>query len=166
MPRYSEWHGSSEVFAQFALAKPEDYNHRHEWVWCQLYGGWQRRGPTGQEFMFYGSDGQAKMSEWGMECKLYIDPNDSRKFEEDGYMPQQDIENLGTTYTGQGIILEKFSRGIDDGKTECGTNFKEAFKSFAVSMGAMESSRTGKAVWVPKYWKDIPWYEDNPSKFY
>ncbi len=166
MPRYSDWHGSSEVFVQMALAKPEDYNHRHEWVWCQFYGGWQRRGPTGQAVTFYGSDGQAIFSPWGMQCKLYVDPNDTRKFEEDGYFPQGDIENLGTTYVDHGIMLEQYSRGIDDGETECGTNFKEAFKSFAVSMACIESSRTGETVWVPKYWADIPWYKENPSKFY
>ncbi len=166
MPRYSDWHGSSEVFAQFGMAKPENYDHRHEWVWGQLYGGWQRRGPTSHRCLFYGEKGQSEMSGWGMVNKMYTDPNDSRKFEEDGYLPQTDVENLGTKYTDHGIILEYFSRGIDDGETECGLNFKEAFKSFAVAMAAKESSRTGKTVWVPKYWKDIPWYEENPSKFY
>ncbi len=166
MPRYSDWHGSSEVFVQFAMAAPENYNHRHEWVWCQLYGGWQRRGPTGKTVKFFGADGQAELSGWGIECKLYTDPNDSRKFEKNGYLPKHDIENLGTNYEKHGIILEYFSQGIEDGETECGLNFKEAFKSFAVAMAAKESSRTGKAVWVPKYWKDIPWYEDNPSRFY
>jgi predicted dehydrogenase len=156
MPRYSDWHGSSEVFAQLALAAPDDYNHRHNWVWVQLYGGWQRRGPTSQSFDFYGAKGQAKQSQWGMECKLYTDPKNTTKFEDDGYMPQQDIENLGTDYMGHGIMLEQYKRGIEDkGKTQCGTHFKEAFKSFSVAMAAMESSRTGKTVWVPDYWKDM-----------
>jgi hypothetical protein len=33
---------------------------------------------------------------------------------------------------------------------------KEAFKSFAVTMACLESSRTGRSVWVPAYWKDMP----------
>ena len=157
MPRYSDWHGSSEVQALLAMAHPDDYNHRHNWVWVRLYGGWQQRGPTSNTFKFYGSDGQAEMTDsWGMECKLYTDKNNSTKFEEDGFMPQGDIENLGTTYTGHGVMLEMYKRGIEDGgKTQCGTRFPEAFKSFAVAMGAMESSRTGKTVWVPDYWKDL-----------
>jgi predicted dehydrogenase len=168
MPRYSDWHGSSELFAQFALATPDDYHHRHNWVWCQLYGGWQRRGPTGESFEFYGSDGQAKMTAgWGMELKLYTDKNDSRKFDEDGFLPVQDVENLGTNFTGQMIILEQMGLGIESkGKRKPGTNFCEAFKSFAVAMGAIESSRTGNTIWVPDYWKDMPELANNPSKFY
>lgn len=160
MPRYSDWHGSSEIIANLALAAPDDYQHRHNWVWCQMYGGWQRRGPTGNEFVFYGSDGQARVNTpWGLELKLYMDKNDTRKFEEDGYMPQKDVENLGTNFTGDSVILEMMKRGIDSkGKIQPGTNFKEAFKSFAVAMAAMESSRTGNTIWVPDYWKEMPCY--------
>jgi predicted dehydrogenase len=154
MPRYSDWHGSSEVYANLALAKKEDYHDRHKWVWAQLYGGWQRRGPTENRFEIFGSKGQFRITDqWGLELKLYTDPNNTTKFEEDGYLPQPDVENLGTNYTGQGIILEMMKRGIDSGgKIQPGTNFKEAFKSFAVSVAASESSRYGKTVWVPDYW--------------
>lgn len=156
MPRYSDWHGSSEVYANIALAKPEDYNDRHNWVWCQLYGGWQRRGPTSNNFEFYGSEGQFKINnQWGLELKIYKDKSNTTKFEEDGYMPQGDIENMGTNYTGQEIILEQMKRGINsNGKIQPGTCFREAYKSFAVAMAASESSRSGKTVWVPDYWKD------------
>jgi predicted dehydrogenase len=168
MPRYSDWNGSSELFAQFALANPDDYNHRHNWVWVQMYGGWQRRGPTSNAFDFFGSHGQARMTEgFGMELKLYTDMNDTRKFEEDGYLPVSDVENLGTNFTGQSIILEQMALGIESkGKRQPGTNFCQAFKSFAVAMGASESSRTGKTVWIPDYWKDLPELANNPSKFY
>ena len=112
MPRYSEWHGSSEVMAQLALAKKEDWNDRHNWVWCDFYGGWQRCGPTGNDYVFYGSDGQATYNApYGMAVKKYIDPNNHTKFEEDGYLPVSDVENLGTDLEGDSIILEMMSRG-------------------------------------------------------
>ena len=53
---------------------------------------------------------------------------------------------MGTNYTGQGIILEQMSRINSGGEIQPITNFKEGFKSFAVSMGAIESSFTGQAV--------------------
>ncbi|MHA1732535.1 MAG: Gfo/Idh/MocA family protein [Promethearchaeota archaeon] len=157
MPRYSEWHGSSTVYANIALAHPDDYNHRHNWVWCHFYGDWQARGPTSDLVVFYGSHGQMRRNDpWGLELKLYTDMNDTRKFEEDGYLPVADVENLGTNFTGQEIILEMMKRGIDSGgKQQPGTHFAEAFKSFSVAMACSESSRTGKTVWVPDYWKDM-----------
>ncbi|MHA1896162.1 MAG: Gfo/Idh/MocA family protein [Promethearchaeota archaeon] len=156
IPKYSKWKGSSTVFVNLALAHKDDYNHRHNWVWAQIYGDWQARGPGFNSFMFYGEKGQAEQDPmWGMKVKLYLD-EDGTKWEEDGYLPQRDIMNLGTDYQGQEIILEMMSRSIDSkGKDQPDTNFIEGFKSFAVSMGAIESSRTGKAVWVPKYWEDM-----------
>lgn len=156
MPRYSEWHGSSTVLATLALAEPEHYDDRHNWIWVDFAGDWQKRGPTFSVNEIYGEKGQCKLHPmWGVEIKHYIDENDTRKFEEDGFMPQSDIENLGTDYDGEKIILEQMSRGIDSkGKKQPGTNFKEAFKSFAVAMAARESSERGCAVNPMKYWKD------------
>ncbi|GAB4313962.1 MAG: Gfo/Idh/MocA family oxidoreductase [Promethearchaeota archaeon] len=157
IPRYSEWQGSSTVFANLALAHPDDYNHRHEWVWVQLYGDWQRRGPGIDLFEAFGGKGQAVFTgSWGVEVKRYLDET-GRRWEDDGYLPQADVEDLGTNYEGQMVILEMMSRGIDSGgKEQPGNNFVDAFKSFAVSMAAIESSRTGRSVWVPDYWKDLP----------
>jgi hypothetical protein len=91
---------------------------------------------------------------WGVETQICNDPLDSRKFEEDGYMPKPDVENLGKNYDGQMVILEYMSRGIDSaGKNQPPTNFCEGFKSFAATQAFKESSYTGKAVWVPDYWK-------------
>ncbi|MHA1791301.1 MAG: Gfo/Idh/MocA family protein [Promethearchaeota archaeon] len=162
MPRYSPWHGSSTVFATLALAKPEDYNDRHEWVWCHFAGDWQR-GPIQNESStrqeFYGKKGFAKISEFGVEYKLYKTyDRATNDFEEDAYigLDAGSIEGLESKYTGQGIILEQMSRGIDSGgEIQPGTNFKEAFKSFAVSAACKESSFTGNAVWVPSYWKNL-----------
>ncbi len=90
-----------------------------------------------------------------MKLELYQDPAGT-KYEEDGYMPQKDIEHMGVPYEGQQIILEQVKRSIDSGgKDQPQNNFKDVFKSFAATMGAIESSRTGKSIWVPDYWKDM-----------
>ena len=63
---------------------------------------------------------------------------------------------MGTSYDGQGIILEQVNRCIDSkGKKQALNSFPQIFKSFAISMAAIESSRTGNSVWVPDYWKDM-----------
>ncbi|MHA1870556.1 MAG: Gfo/Idh/MocA family protein, partial [Promethearchaeota archaeon] len=160
MPRYSDWHGSSTVVATLALAEPQFYNDRHNWIWVDFAGDWQKRGPVFSVKEFYGEKGQFKIHDsWGCEVKRYIDPNDTRKYEEDGYLPQQDVENLGTNYTGQLIILEQMKRGIDSGgEKQPGTNFVEGFKSFAVSMAIKESSELGISVNPMKYWKT--WFDE------
>jgi predicted dehydrogenase len=158
IPRYSasSWQGSSEVHANLALARPEDYDNRREWVWCQFYGGFQRRGPTSNTFIFYGGDGQARITDMGVEIKRYTDSSDTRKFEDDGYLPIDAGPVAGAQYTGHAAILEQMSKAIDSGgKNQPPTNFREAFKSFAVTMACAESSRYNKTVWVPDYWKGL-----------
>jgi predicted dehydrogenase len=154
---WCDWQGSSSVIANFALAKPDDYNHRHNWTWVQFYGDWQRRGPADSTMEFLGEKGRFRIdNRWGLELNLYEDKA-GMKWEEDGYMPQSDIENLGTNFDGQRIILEQVKRCIDSkGKKQPNNNFLDVFKSFAAVMGAIESSRTGKTVWVPDFWKDLP----------
>ena len=79
-------------------------------------------------------------------------------FEEDAYLAMDagPMEGLDVPHTGQAMILEQMSRGIDSGgEIQPGTNYKEAFKSFAVSVACKESSFTGKAIWVPDYWKNL-----------
>lgn len=156
-PRYSEWHGSSTVFATLGLAKPEDYYDRAKWVWCHFAGDWQKRGPTSSRQEFYGGKGFARLTDLGVQITTYKNPeNTSKDFEEDAYLAIDtgSIEGLECKYTGQGIILEMMSRGIDSGgQIQPGTNFKEAFKSFAVSAACIESTFSGNAVFVPDYWK-------------
>ena len=55
------------------------------------------------------------------------------------------------------FLLEEMSIGIDSkGKIQPKTNYKDAIKSFAVSRGIVESFETGKSVYLPKYWKNLP----------
>ena len=153
-----DWQGSSTVIANLALAKPEDYNNRHNWTWCRFYGDWKRMGPKDlntdlKEFSC--SKGRLRIKGPWVETYMYTNANGD-KWEEDGALPDGNIANLGTAYEGQMIILEQMSRGIDSkGKIQPDNNFKDVFKSFAAVMGAIESSRTGKTVYVPDYWKNL-----------
>ncbi|MHA1792548.1 MAG: Gfo/Idh/MocA family protein [Promethearchaeota archaeon] len=157
IPRFSEWQGSSTVIANFALAHPDDYNHRHNWVWCHYYGDWQARGKKPNYVNFYFDKGQVSDEGGWLKIDRYTDKEGS-KWEEDAFLATDagDIEHMGTNYESQGIILEQVSRSIDSGgKNQPLNNFVDIFKSFAVSMAVIESSRTGKSVWVPDYWKDL-----------
>ncbi|MHA1342140.1 MAG: Gfo/Idh/MocA family protein [Promethearchaeota archaeon] len=158
IPRGIDWQGSSTVIANLALAKPDDYHHRHNWVWVRFYGDWQRRGPRDDHTElreFCGTKGKLKINGPWLETWLYKNA-EGTKWEEDGVMPNSNICNLNTNYEGQLIILEQMKRSIDsNGKNQPDNNFKDVFKSFAAVMGAIESSRRGRAIFVPDYWKDM-----------
>ncbi|MBD3187183.1 hypothetical protein GF325_10170 [Candidatus Bathyarchaeota archaeon] len=157
IPRYSHWQGSSTVFANLALAHPDDYNHRSNWIWAQYYGDWQARGPKKNYFDLYFEKGHVQEGGSWLNIARYTD-EDGNKWEEDGFLAMDagDIEHMGTDYQSQMIILEQVSRSIDSGgKNQPLNRFTDIFKSFAVSMCAIESSRTGKAVWVPDTWKGL-----------
>jgi predicted dehydrogenase len=157
IPRYSEWQGSSTVFVNVALAHPDDYKHRHNWVWAQLYGDWQARGKGANAFDFHCEKGNAKLGEGWLELEIFKDV-EGRKSEEDGFLAVDagSIEGLDVPFTGQGIILEMMSRSIESkGKNQPGTNFQEAFKSFCGSMAAIKSSHSGKAIYVPDMWEGL-----------
>jgi predicted dehydrogenase len=158
MPNYSGWFGSSTVFANLALAKPEQWNDRHEWTWVHFAGDWQKQGPTSSRQEFYCEKGFGKIGSMGVETFTYKNKQDTTKdFEEDGFLPIDagPMEGIGD-FQGDTMILEMMSRGIDSGgQKQPGTNFKEAFKSFVVSVACKESSFQNTSVWVPKYWKDF-----------
>ncbi|MFX0098527.1 MAG: hypothetical protein ACFFCS_03030, partial [Candidatus Hodarchaeota archaeon] len=160
IPNYSWWQGSSTVFCNLALAHKDDWHHRSNWTWVQYYGDWQARGPSRNFTDFYFDKGQMTQGGGWLEIKKYKDEV-GRQWEEEGFLGVDcggdGVEHLNTPYEGQGIILEQIKRSIDSGgKNQSLNNFKDIFKSFAISMGAIESSKTGKTVWVPKYWEDMP----------
>ncbi|MHA1368797.1 MAG: Gfo/Idh/MocA family protein [Promethearchaeota archaeon] len=153
---FSDWQGSSTTLANLALATPENYKHRRQWVWCEYYSDWQRRGPPEFLWEFSGDRGRFIIDEnWGLKLWLYKDEQ-GFKWEEECYLAVDAGPVRETPYVGQQVILEQMSKSIDSGgKIQPDTNFIDAFKSFAVTMAAIESSRTGKAVFVPKYWEDM-----------
>ena len=148
------WYGSTTSMGNMALAKPEDYHDRHNWVWVRFIGDWGRKGPTFNKKDLAFTKGRAKASQWGVETFISTDPIDSRKVEEDGYLPRHDVEGMDSSKTGQLVILEQMSKGIDSGgEVQPLTNFCEGFKSFAATQAFKESSYTGQAINPQKYWK-------------
>jgi len=150
------WNGSSTVFANIALAKPENYKNRHKWVWCRLYGDWQRKGPRDDHTEtreFDGTKGKIVLQDGKWMTTFIYTNEEGTKWEEDGIMPQDDILNLGTALDTQNIILEQMKRCIDsNGEKQPDNNFCDTFKSFAAVMAAIDSSRSGQAKYVPAYW--------------
>ncbi len=152
------WQGSSTVFANLALASPENYGDRHKWVWCRFYGDWKRMGP--RDIMtdlreFNGSKGKMTIRGPFIETILYTNDEGS-EWEEDGVMPDHNVCNLGTKYDAQMIILEQMSRSIESGgEKQPDNNFLDVYRSFAAVIGMIESSRTGKTIYVPDYWKNM-----------
>jgi predicted dehydrogenase len=152
------WYGSTTVLGNIALAKPEHYHDRHHWVWVRYVGDWGRKGPHKPKEDYAFTKGRAFSSHFGMETFICNDPKNSSKYEEDGYMLRHDVAGTDPAkgYSGQLVILEQMSKGIDSGgKKQPETNFKEGFKSFAATQAFKESSYTGKTVWVPDYWKNF-----------
>ena len=164
IPNFSDWQGSSTTLANLALSEPENFKHRREWTWCEYYSDWQRRGPPDFFWEFSGDRGRFLVdANWGLKLWLYQDEQGT-KWEEDGYLPGDAGPVRGTPYTGQLVILDQMSKAIEsNGKKQPDTNFLEGFKSFAVTMAAIESSRSGKSVWLPDYWKDLEGYEERLS---
>jgi len=71
MPNYSGWFGSSTVFANLALAKPDEWTDRQEWTWVHFAGDWQKQGPTSSRQEFYCEKGFAKLNEFGVGTWTY-----------------------------------------------------------------------------------------------
>ena len=151
MPRYSDWHGSSEIYANLALAKKEDYHDRHKWVWAQLYGGWQRRGPTGNRFELFGSKGQFSInSPWGLEVKLYTDPNNTTKFGKMAIYRKRTLKTWAQI-TPDRYYFEMMRRGIDSTVKFNPNKLQRSLQIICSIVVASESSRYGNTVWVPDY---------------
>jgi predicted dehydrogenase len=162
IPRYSKWSGSSTCFVNVALSDPENVDNRHEWVWGQIYGDWQSRGPKTpdknyQRLLF--EKGEIQVDDAWIKIIKYLD-DEGTKIDEDAYLMadagNDGVEHMGTNFEGQCIILEQVKRCIEShGQNQPLNSFQSIFKSFAISMGAIESSRTGKVVHVADYWKDM-----------
>jgi predicted dehydrogenase len=155
IPNYSGWKGTSGVFMNFALAKPEDYYNQDAWVWGRFYGDWQKKGPGLSRFELIGKNGTVLCTDYTNWKYLPGNPSGSIKNEVD-IIPRKDVFHNTQNLEGHSFFLEDFSKAIDSqGKIKPMTHFEEAFKSFAAIMAAKESSMTGKTVFVPDLWKNL-----------
>jgi predicted dehydrogenase len=178
-PNYSKWLGTSAVSANLIMAPPGKELDKDEWINCTYYGNWQSRGirdPWQDSFAFYGEKGsiqieppiEANDKNWeqspGMPMPLageppgtrivaYLDNKDFKGTEVKELEKHLDIEGNPQNYNDQMYLLDEFARCIESkGNIQPMINFEEGLKSFLVARGAIESSKTGNTVWLPKYW--------------
>ncbi len=159
-PSFSYFKGSSTTFAILALAKPEDYDNPDNWIYANYRGDWQKKGElyhrldmncVGGEINLLEKDGKKTVS-----ATLFEDP-EGFKYHTAEVSKTSDIEFNSKNYASELYLLEEMSKGIDSkGKDQPSTNFKDGFKSFAITQGIVESYETNKAVYLPKYWKNLP----------
>ncbi|MEX2684866.1 MAG: hypothetical protein Q6373_025050, partial [Candidatus Sigynarchaeota archaeon] len=64
-----------------------------------------------------------------------------------------DVQHHAKGYIDQMFMLDDLHQCIESGgKRQPATSFEEAYRSFLVTRLAVESSRTGRTLWIPNYW--------------
>lgn len=155
-PKYSNFRGSSTTYAIMGLAKKENYYNRDEWIYGTYRGDWVSKGPLYDRYEVNCSGGRVVLMDKEVSAEIY-DDEEGFKWHTDKVPLSSDVEGNPKNYTDQVYILDQMSIGIDsNGKIQPSTNFKEAFKSFTITMGLKESHRTGTKVFLPKYWENLP----------
>jgi predicted dehydrogenase len=175
-PSYSQWLGSSTIFANMVLAPPGKEKIKEEYVYLQYHGDWQSTGLKqnwNENFQFYGGKGMVSIEppvvpskeQWATDrgqllvgemanSRIVAHLDNSSGGCTDNEIPKQyDIDGIPDGFMDQSYILEGLAQGIESkGKKQFKCNFEEGYKSFLVTQGALESMKTGKTVWLPKYW--------------
>ncbi len=159
IPKFSTFKGSSTSYAILALAKPSDYENEDNWKYATYRGDWQKRGENYVKFEVNCSGADIVLDEH-KPVKVYLDKftnQDGTQYEREKLPISKDVEYNEDGRSGQLMILEQMSKGIDSkGKYQPDTNFKDAFKTFCVVAALKESYKHKKAVYIPKYWKNLP----------
>jgi predicted dehydrogenase len=95
---------------------------------------------------------------FGSRIVAYIDSPDLRTQTIKEIPKRTDIENTKKNYSDQMYILEELYDCIKSGTKDAKKskqpmiNFEQGYKTFLVTRCAIESSKTGNTIWVPKYW--------------
>ncbi|HMF32781.1 MAG TPA: Gfo/Idh/MocA family oxidoreductase [Candidatus Lokiarchaeia archaeon] len=177
-PWWSQWLGTSSVFCNMVLAPKGRERVKEEWVYCQYHGDWQGRGIRSNWkdlFEFYGPSGcirvespdDPQLPSWeptpvmplagqpsGSHIVAYMDDaNLNTQVEE---VPlREDVEHNPQNHIDQMYILDELADCIrSGGEKQPMVNFEEGYKTFIVTHAAIESSKTGRTVWLPRYWLD------------
>jgi predicted dehydrogenase len=158
-PSFSKFKGSSTTFAIFALATPENYTNKDNWIYATYRGDWQKKGNNYSKFELNCEGGDVILLEEkktkSVTATIY-DDDEGFKFHTEDVPLTPDVLYNEDEFTDQILILDQMKKGIDSkGKDQPQTNFKDAIKSFAISRGIVESSKTGNAVYLPDYWKNL-----------
>ncbi len=159
-PSFSYFKGSSTTFAIFALSTPENYENPDNWIYATYRGDWQKKGKLQHSVEINYEGGELNLIERKKDKKINIsifDDAEGFQYQDEPVPITSDIEYNKKNYSSELFLLEELSIGIDSkGKIQPKTNYNDAFKSFAVSRGIVESFETGKSVYLPKYWKNLP----------
>ncbi|MHA1562943.1 MAG: hypothetical protein ACTSPA_12555, partial [Promethearchaeota archaeon] len=159
-PSFSYFKGSSTTFAVFALSTPENYENPDNWIYATYRGDWQKKGKLQHTVELNYEGGELNLIEIKKDKKIEIsifDDAEGFQYHDEPVPITSDVEYNKKNYSSELFLLEELSIGIDSkGKIQPKTNYSDAFKSFAVSRGIVESFETGKSVYLPKYWKNLP----------
>ncbi len=176
-PRSSKWYGTSTVSLNLTFAPRGEESNKDKWVRGHYYGDWQSRGGPQlirSSFEFMGDLGSIAIEPsrepqkglWertattemvgepaGSELVAYLDDPNLVSNTREVILKRQDIEGNPKNLLDQQYILDELSQCIKSGgKQQPKINFEEGFRTFLVTQAAIESSRTGLSIWVPKYW--------------
>nr|MDO8110915.1 Gfo/Idh/MocA family oxidoreductase [Candidatus Sigynarchaeota archaeon] len=177
-PAWSKWLGSSTVTMNLVMAPKGKERDRDSWVQGQYYGDWQGTGlkAAWEELVeFYGPKGSIRVEpplerpkeSWARDPALpmplageppgariiaYLD-HDGNQQEVKEIPRRKDVGFNPHGYIDQMYLLDEMLECIKSkGKQQPATCFEDGYKSFLVTRAAIESSRTGSAIWLPKYW--------------
>ncbi len=176
-PRCSKWFGTSTVSLNLVFAPRGAESNKDTWVRGHYYGDWQSRGGpqmTRSSFEFMGERGslaielpqEPQKNLWektatcemvgepaGSEVVAYLDDPNLLKNTREVIPKRYDLEGNPKSHLDQQFILDELAQCIKSGgKQQPRINFEEGYRTFLVTHAAIESSRTGLSIWVPKYW--------------
>ncbi|MHA1721264.1 MAG: Gfo/Idh/MocA family protein [Promethearchaeota archaeon] len=158
-PSFSYFKGSSTTFAIFALSTPENYDNPDNWIYATYRGDWQKKGKLQHKVEINYEGGELNLIEKNKEKMITVsifDDPEGFQYHDEPVPISKDVEYNTNNYSSELFLLNEMSIGIDSkGKIQPKTNYRDAFKSFAVSQGIVESFETGKSVFLPKYWKNL-----------
>jgi len=159
-PSFSYFKGSSSTFAIFALAMSKNYDNPDNWIYATYRGDWQKKGELYHRIDINCEGGEISLVEQNkthtVTATLFDDPEGFQFHAENvPVMPNVEYNEYG--YASETFLLEEMRVGIDSkGEKQPQTNFRNGYKTFAIIRGIVESYETGKAVFLPKYWKNLP----------
>jgi predicted dehydrogenase len=159
-PSFSKFRGSSTTFAILALALPLDYNNPDNWIYMTYRGDWQKKGDLYHRIEVNCEGGELNLvdrKKYQSLIATYFTDEEGFNFTREKVAITSDVENNPHSYDSEVYMLEEMSVAIDSkGHLQPQNNYRDAIKSFAISRGIVESFNAGKAVFLPKYWENLP----------
>jgi predicted dehydrogenase len=154
-PKFSNFKGSSTTYAVLALASPENYHKKDNWIYALYRGDWQKKGEVYQEFEINCVGGDIKLRDDSITAHIYTD-EEGFKYNTLNVPISNDVEYNAKNYADQVFMLDEMVAGIDSkGLKQPSTCWADSFKSFAVTQGLKRSFEQEKAIFLPDFWVDL-----------